>query len=43
MRQMCDQLGLKFGQTAQVANAIRKRDGVTNLSDEQLSDAMKKA
>jgi len=43
MRQVCEQLGLTIGQSEQGARAVLKKEGVTNPTDEQLSNAKEKA
>ena len=43
MRQVCEQLGLKIGQSEQGARAVLKKEGVTDLTTEQLKQAMERA
>lgn len=43
MRQVCDQLGLHIGKLQQGAQAIIKKESVTNPSDKQLKEAKMKA
>ena len=43
MRQVCDQLGLRIGQSDQGAWAILKKEGVTNPTAKQLEEVTKRA